>query len=208
MTTSKPYAVDTTTGDTTWMPATALLAGMAEQRFLLPGHYYQCTPTAALTTSNSPANGDLRLTPFYVPSALTLSRLGMEVTTVGDTGSTLRLGIYADNGTGYPGGLVLDAGTILGDSATVQELTISQALAAGLYWVGAVVQGVTTTKPTLRTLSSHIRSDVSMGTATPIAGQVPNCCWVQGGVTGALPSTFSTAKSPSATAPRMFVKVA
>jgi hypothetical protein len=61
------------------------------------------------------------------------------------------LGIYEDDGLGSPGVLLLDAGTIDGNSATAQEKTISQALVGGRrYHLAALVDGGT---PTLRVIT-------------------------------------------------------
>lgn len=86
-----------------------------------------------------PENG-LRVGPLYLGGDATFDRIACRVQTA-VAGSTVRLGIYADNGSGRPGALILDAGTV--DAATdgVKEIVISQSLAAGLYWVGSVSQG-------------------------------------------------------------------
>jgi hypothetical protein len=172
---------------------------------LRTGLYYRTVPTTSLTTSATLGNGNLRCTPFWVPSSLTLSKIGAEVTSAGDAGSKLRLGIYADDGTGYPGALVVDAGTIAGDSATVQEITISQALTPGLYWIACAVQVVVTTQPTVRVLSANT---IQTGaTAIPTAGQL----WMgylQASVTGALPGTFTVTVTQTGSVPMTFVKVA
>ena len=78
--------------------------------------------------------------PIVTDQAVTITRLGIEVTSAGGAGSVVRLGIYADS-SGLPGSLVLDSGTINGTSATYQEITISQALSASTrYWLMAVAQ--------------------------------------------------------------------
>ncbi len=86
-------------------------------------------PGCNTSTSNVLGVGTLRAFPVYVPVRTTLDRIGAEVATlIGDVGSKIRLGIYADNGRIYPGALLLDAGTINGDSATVQELVLPTAV--------------------------------------------------------------------------------
>ena len=174
---------------------------------LLSGHYYlpicQNTQTSAQT-----GTGTLRLAPWVVPHAVTLSRIGGEVTTIGDVGSKYRLGVYADDGTCLPGALVLDAGQIAGDSATVQELTIDLTLQPGVYWTGGVTQAVTTTQPTIRVTSTGWDGPflLPLGSSAPTAGMTASGVLMTG-VTGALPSTFTYGASGSS-APRVHVKVA
>lgn len=163
---------------------------------LAAGRYYMGPQPWSAATSNTLGNGTLRVFPLYIPNQITLTKIGAEVTSTGEAGSKFRIGIYADDGTGYPGSLVLDAGQIAGDSATVQELSVSTAIAAGWYWFGGAVQSAPTTQPTMRIAAVGTTALMSSGTSAPSAG----VAWVgvaQTSVTGALPSTFGT---PSGTA--------
>jgi hypothetical protein len=177
---------------------------------LVSGRYY-CVGTATQSaTSATHGVGTFRAWPWVVPHDVTLSRIGAEITSAGDVGSTVRLGIYADDGSGYPGALVLDAGTIAGDSATVQEIVVSQFLPAGLYFLGAVVQGVTTTQPTIRTNNGTMNSpllNAAIGTSAPSAGYSVGS-YALFSVAGALPVTFTGAVSSAGIGARMHVKVA
>jgi hypothetical protein len=85
------------------------------QGILKACHYYFTAGSNASSTGTT-GTGTLRLLPWYVPTAVSLTRLGAEVTTVGEAGSLYRLGIYSDNGSGYPVALLVDADTILGRS--------------------------------------------------------------------------------------------
>lgn len=169
---------------------------------------YAITAAPFNTGAAQTGTGNLRLFPWLVDGPLSLDRVGAEVTVAGDAGSKFRLGIYADNGYGYPGALVVDAGTINGDSVTVQEIPISLALAPGVYWIGGVTQVVTTTQPTIRTVNAYA-APVMLGTGTtlPAAGQ-GGCGYVQSGISGALPTSFSTAVSISGSAPRTLIRAA
>ena len=174
------------------------------------GFYYIPVSRGTTGTSATLNNGNLRLAPFYVPNTTVISKIGGEVTSAGEAGSKLRLGIYADNGKGYPGALVVDAGTINGDSATVQEITLGSTvtLNPGLYWIGAAVQLVTTTQPTVRTVNTQVdQPQIPVSTSAPSSNQTASSLQMTG-VTGALPSTFSTTVNPSTTAARLFFKVA
>lgn len=159
------------------------------------------------STSSALGNGTLRLSPIYISRPTVLTRIGLQVTVIGDVGSTVRLGIYADDGSFYPNALVLDAGTIAGDSATVQEITISQSLGKGVYWIGAAVQGVTVTQPTIRTVSSSGMASTVDAAATNVTN-AGNSAQIMTGVTGALPASFSSTVTTSNLAPRMIWKLA
>lgn len=99
----------------------------------------------------------LSFMPFLVPKSITLDRIAMEVTVIGTIGSVIRLGIY-DSLNSIPNALVLDAGTILADSATVQAITINQVLTPGLYWLVMVTNSLVS--PTLRTIPAASCSPV------------------------------------------------
>lgn len=157
-------------------------------------------------TSSVLVNGTLRAAPIYLAKSATLTRIGLQVTAIGDVGSTIRLGIYADDGNLYPGALILDAGTIAGDSATLQEITISQALPKGVYWICAVIQGVTTTQPTVRAVSGSLFSTVDAVAAN--VSNSGNIAQSMTGVTGALPATFSSTPTSTNLVPRVIWKIA
>jgi hypothetical protein len=173
---------------------------------LQSGRYYFAPNFTASATLASMGTGTLHVLPWSVPNTVTLSRIGAEVTIIGDVGSKVRLGIYNDDGTGRPGTLLLDAGTIAGDSATVQEIVISQLVPTGLYWIGGAVQIVTVTQPTCRVSASGPIFPVDVGTVIPTAGlQSPG--YQVTGVAGALPTPFG-APSTTSNGFRVFVKVA
>lgn len=93
------------------------------------------------------ANGTELACPFVVGSTETFDRIGINVTTAGATGSVIRLGIRQVDNDGLPGDLVLDAGTVDATSTGFKEITISQALDPGGYWLVAVGQGSPATNP-------------------------------------------------------------
>jgi hypothetical protein len=127
-------------------------------------------------------NNRTNLAPFVVRKTLSIVSLGAEFTAAGEANSVLRLGIYADDGTGLPtGAAVLDAGSIstgTGNAGTVAtgrtpgpyELTVSLTLQPGLYWAGGTVQGASTTQPTIRTVSATtVPGPMPVGTSMPVA---------------------------------------
>jgi hypothetical protein len=172
------------------------------------GFYYYPAGQNSITTLATLGVGTLRIAPAVIPRAITIDRLGAEITAVGEAGSKLRIGIYADDGTGKPGSLLLDAGQINGDSATVQEITVNQTLNPGIYWFGAVVQAVTTTQPTVRIIANWT-PPILMGISTSLPGAGATVLGLSmSGVTGALPGTFSTTPGSSASIPRLFYRIA
>jgi hypothetical protein len=85
----------------------------------------------------TPQNGTAELLPFYVGGgSQTFDRIGFNLATVGEASSVMRLGIYGANADGMPGTLSLDAGTVAIDASPDDKaLTISHALADGLWWL-------------------------------------------------------------------------
>jgi hypothetical protein len=170
------------------------------------GRYYLIPPLAASTTIGLGTASTIRAGSFVVPNPVTLTTIGAEVTTIGDAGSVVRLGIYADDGTGRPGKLVLDAGTIDGHTVAVQEIAISQALQPGIYWSVAVGQVITVTGPTIRANSASSTFIGDVGTTLPTISSA-FVARTGGFVTGALPATW-TDSGTSGVSSRIFAKIA
>lgn len=154
------------------------------------------------STSSSLTLGSLRVLPWVVTEPISIDRIGAEVTTIGETGSKFRIGIYRDTGACAPGSLLLDAGVINGDSATAQELTIDLDLDPGVYWVGGVCQVASSPLPTMRTVSTY-QPPVPMFSLSVPTGTFAG--YSMASVTGALPSTF-TIDGAITTLPRTFVR--
>lgn len=171
----------------------------------LSGNYYFTTMYPATSTSATLTNGVARALPWVVTDTLSITRLFCEFTAAGDAASVYRMGIWNhDPTTGKPGTLLVDAGSIstgsgdAGDVATggtpgVYERTLSQVLAPGVYWVGGAVQGVTTTQPTLRTVTGN-PVQMPLGVTLPGAGG-SNGGAALAGQTGALGSMAGCAFS-------------
>ena len=64
------------------------------------------------TTTQNIAADTIYAVPLIVPRDTTFDRIAVEVTTAAAAGKDARLGIYTDDGAGYPGSPVLDAGTV------------------------------------------------------------------------------------------------
>ena len=166
------------------------------------GQYFRSTgnQTAVAATASR-----LCYLPVEFGAPLTIDRLGVSITTAG-AGSTVRLGIYASAANGYPGALLLDAGTIDSSTTGLKEITMSLAVRAGRYWLAAAAQGGT--PPSTRIVTNSKMSAMSgfvttftggAGPTTPtlLVGTNPTQIF-EDGVAGALPAAatpVSTARS-------------
>lgn len=202
---NKLTGVPTATDPSDAVPLSQMGLGATLGRFR--SGFYSLIGNAVISTSNTMGNGSLRMYAFLVPSAITVTAIGAEITVAGDVGSKLRLGIYADDGNGFPAARVVDAGTIAGDSATVQEVVCNVALTPGIYWIGGALQDVVTTQPTIRTIGSPVLPIQVASISIPAANQSVTGVNI-GGVTGAFPSSVTPTAANSGNAPRCFIKVA
>ena len=82
--------------------------------------------------------------PFIVSETTTFTRIGINVTAAASAGKLARLGIYSSLTTFLPGTRVLDAGTVSIASTGLKEITISQQLTPGLYWLALLVNEAVT----------------------------------------------------------------
>lgn len=170
------------------------------------GEYFYCNSAGASGTSTL-VNNRASATRWDVVEAITITRLWCEVTTVGEAGSVFRLGVWADDGAGKPGALVVDGGTVAGDSTGVKEVTVSQALPVGTYWVGGAVQSAATTPPTMRVVStSSIQHHYPLGTSLP-SSNTQAVAWTHSSQSGAF-GTFVPGAIPGGVSARIGFKVA
>lgn len=181
------------------------------------GRYYALQPCAG--------NGTLTLTenllyflPFFVPVATAFDRIGFNITTgAGAVENEVRTGIYSIT-TGASGNLVLDAGrTVIGTGTGNINVTISQTLGAGWYFVSIIpnrAAGAGATQPTLRGAASEQRATLNYyeGLATPdysIGGQILNHAQtVSNWTTYTLPSTVPTLTYTAGVIPMLFLRAA
>lgn len=173
--------------------------------YAIAGRYYAAGSFGSVSTSSAVANDNLRASPFYARADLTIDRIGCEVTAAGSAGCTVRLGIYADNGSGYPGALVIDAGTVSGAAVASAEITVNTQLKAGLYWFAAVVQGSPASSPTLRVTNG---ASFTPGATSLAAALTAASGYGASGVSAALPATFPAGSNVVGLAPRVAVRVA
>lgn len=178
------------------------------------GLYYQ--GQSGTSTSATLGNGSLRLAPVFIPVVCTIKAMFAEFTAAGDAGSTLAMAMYSDNGTGYPGSLLItgptlstgssNAGSIStgGTAGVYSGLVTNTAVNPGLYWIGGVIQGVTTTQPTMR-IGSWLPYSVGSGGLPSANSNVVG--YSQSSVTGALPTAFSGTISSVSGVPRVGFQV-
>jgi hypothetical protein len=83
------------------------------------------------------ATGYMRGIPVIIPKRVKLDRIGMNIIGAGSAGAKVRLGIYLDDGNGYPSTLISGTDVDELDAATAgwKENTIDVTLDPGLYWL-------------------------------------------------------------------------
>lgn len=160
--------------------------------------------TVLVTTT---LNGLEMAVPFYVPIQTTFKAFELEVTAAGTTGAVLRIGVRKNNA-GLPGAVLADAGTVSGTATGMQAtatLGTPLTLKKGWYFYTVTPQGAPTTGASIRLLiNGDQRFPIYI--TTPTAN---GAIWgyTQGGVTGALPATFTTSATVLVTSPiRVFAQ--
>ena len=168
-------------------------------RFLRAGRYH-IFPAGTNTTRALTAN-QLYATPFFTPVARTVTKIAIHVTTLG-SGANARLGIYADDGTVYPGSLVADCGVVSMASTGLKEITgLNITLNANtLYWL-CLVPSVAATISAV-TAGAHW-SLLGYGTALNVVGAA---YWRVAFTYAALPATFPAgAAAQTAAVPKVAI---
>jgi hypothetical protein len=195
-------------------PGSSLFAVSAVALVTGQGYYYQ--PNLGMATSVTLGNGTLRVQPVYIPIGCTIQALFSEFTVAGDAPSLLATCVYADNGRGMPGALLITGPTIStgsGNSGSVATAGTAgvyagaitpQPVSPGIYWIGGVVQGVTTTQPTMRIGQW---TEYSLGTSGLPGTAGLAFAYQQASITGALPATFQVNPPTASSAPRVGFQV-
>ena len=163
------------------------------------GRYYGTPDPATITATSAISAGTMTVSPFPVDAGCTVDRIAAEIVTAAPD-ATVRLGIYRAGRDGFPAELVLDAGTIDGATTGAKEITVSQVLPAGLYYLAAAAQGGAPTTRQITGASGVVGSTALSGLGSARVGMTAT------GVTGALPATFTIAGDAS-NVHRVFVRV-
>lgn len=160
--------------------------GYVGQRFVT-GLYYTAPGVRGAAALTVFTKDKAAFIPFYVTETATFDRMGISVST-GQASTNGRLAIYADDGHGQPGALVLDAGTVVTTATAAVEATINQQLTPGLYWLACVTQGGTT-QPTLYATNAPT---IHVGAGSLANAMTGMSAYSQTSVSGAF-STYSAA---------------
>lgn len=171
--------------------------------FWLPlsqGRFFGSSLGVASLTTMTVSSGQLYGCPIFVPLSVTLTAIGIEVTT--NATGNVQLGMYNDNG-GTPGSLLFDAGNVsTGSPNAFKSISISQAVSPGWYWLAGIfsatpaVRAITTAN-SLHLLGFSSGTDTTVHTGLNVAQAY-----------GALPNPFTAAPSLSTTNfPRFMVQV-
>lgn len=121
-------------------------------------------------TSWASQRGTLTASPLDVGKAVTVTALAVNASVAGTAGSLARLGIFQDAGDkAGPGALLVDAGTVTADVTGHREVTLSQKLAPGRYWLAVIFEGAA--PGTIYTLANPI-TPLGIWSTTPHLGRV------------------------------------
>lgn len=124
--------------------------------------------------------------PFDCQRAITIAKLACNVVNAGTAGSTIRLGVYSSDGAGSIGNLLVDGGTVAGDSTGVKTITMSTATGSDRLWLCAVWQGTNTSAPVLQAYSRPLPY---IGWSSFVQFP-PLIAYQYTGITGGLPATL------------------
>ena len=156
------------------------------------GHYF--TLPINSTTTGAANAGNLVAYQMYFPN-INIDRIGCRVATAGGAGSLARLGIYYASLTAcYPGQLLLDAGTVPVDVAGNCEITISQSLSEGFYWLAYLADTVVGSAPVVRQHSTYTNPFAPI-TSANINFQGGSFFRIGSQPSGSLPSPFPAGAS-------------
>lgn len=147
---------------------------------------------------NTLADGTCFALPIVISADCTVAQIGCGWHSTGSAGALARLGIYLDDGTFYPGSLLVDAGTMATTSSNLGNITISQALKKRtVYWAVMAYQGAPASVANIKASTSS--SGPYLNGQLPFEGEITsqdtihNCTigWFYApGITGAFPGTF------------------
>ncbi len=155
----------------------------ADRASIRSGRYYPIEGVNALYASTPTGRNVMWAALFVARERATWTRIGITLGT-GVASCVARLGIYSD-ANGAPGDLVLDAGTINCDTGDVgtREITISQSLDSGVYWLVVQMTG-SASDPAITW--AGLNGYNLIGMSAPTGND--SCCYAAN--SGALPGSF------------------
>lgn len=168
---------------------------------MVTGRFYGI-PNGSTQAAYTTITATLYAYPIYVPNTITVASLNIGVTT-GQTGGACHLGIYADNGAGYPGALVYDSGVVSGLTSTVvvTKSGVATTLQAGWYWLASIFTASSTFPDVTASTAIYGSSlNAQIGSTTAALALTVSADAVSGisvaGTYGALPTTFTAGAVP------------
>lgn len=176
--------------------------GVAENRRFATGLYYGQDNSGGNST-RVPVLNELDVFPFPVGQRTTFDQIACACTILQAT-AVYRLGIYASDGHGKPGNLIVDAGTVDCSTVGAKTININQTLNPGMYWLAGCMQvaaGVAELRAYAAGWTMYIGlDDPSRNTA--------GTGYAAAGVAGALPSPFPFAANNafSGATPRLLLR--
>lgn len=148
---------------------------------------WYCTPVLITTSTIANVDGIVSFVPVWFPKGYTVTKLGVQVTSGGTSGSVMRFGIY-DDVKGTPTNLIVDAGTVDTTGTGFKEVTLSLTIpTTGWYYLVVVPQGAAATPPTIR-CGKPTNTFATHPTAANILDGNQWIAKYKTGVTAALPS--------------------
>lgn len=147
--------------------------------------YYPIAGVTGLFASTSHGRNLAWAVPFICPEKTTWTRAGF-TNGIGVASAVGRMGVYQDSA-GRPGARIADFGTVTAGVADTgaREITISQQLEAGVYWLVIAIQGGASDN-SITYASVNAWETMGMTAATAQDG----CCYVA--AAGALPDPFGS----------------
>lgn len=151
-----------------------------------PGRYTQVGYGPPATGGAASSWDEITYTPWVIDRTVSLTRIGVEVTTISGAAAAPRIAIYGDT-SGKPGALILDCGSVDSTTLGIKELTIAQSLNAGRYWLawwwgnvaGAQIRlNATSAAPVGTTLTALLASNYAyLGLGAPAATANTSSTW-------------------------------
>jgi len=159
------------------------------------------SPGITTFTTGSIASGTIKAVQFPIPVRTRFLKIGAEVTTVG--AGNLRFAIYADNGAGRPAGLLVDCGTVSGNTLGHREVAIDAYLSRRLLHLAIMAEGATISVRCASAQSPPLRLPFTTAGTTVYTG------YQQAGVTtGAAPSSFPSGMVPNSGMSHIIIQTA
>lgn len=165
--------------------------------------YWYGSPFSGASAPTAATLNRVLATPMLVGRTTIFQTAAVNISTAASTGGVVRLGIYADDGNGAPGALITDWGTVDATSTGVKNITITNTLAPGLYWLCGVSQVAACSWTGLTGLSSLLPNS-----NTASFESIDRNAWASNGVTGALANPFSITGGAGTGPPKIGIRVA